>query len=285
LKMTTQAAFQKLVDLGLTVKNGETWDLTSAGKAMGGVYKESPQYGRYILWPITIFNELENDNNQKWGDQSITVTVIGKHFETAASRINAIFSELGWIKRDNLNGWLITPIGIKMGGEQSRVPKSGIPYVRWSQSIVNNKILIKATQEAKGETTAPAQEEGVSGISDSVGFREKFRPDKRTADGHWVRSRAEIIIDNFLYQFKVPHAYEKKVNIDEEMYCDFYIPTGKVYIEYWGSEDEEYTIKREKKVELYKRNGLKLIQLEDKDISNLDDILPGKLREFDVEIE
>ena len=42
-------------------------------------------------------------------------------------------------------------------------------------------------------------------------------------------------------------AYEKRVPIKEDVYCDFYIPKGKIYIEFWGYEDDEaYLKKREK---------------------------------------
>ena len=47
-------------------------------------------------------------------------------------------------------------------------------------------------------------------------------------------SKAEMLIDNWLYMAEIVHAYERKLPIEEDVYCDFYIPKGKVYIEYWG---------------------------------------------------
>ena len=47
-------------------------------------------------------------------------------------------------------------------------------------------------------------------------------------------------------------------------------------------DDEKYAATKDKKLEIYKRNGLNLIQLVEKDVSNLDDILPAKLLEFDI---
>jgi len=32
----------------------------------------------------------------------------------------------------------------------------------------------------------------------------------RTEDGHWVRSKAELIIDNWLYRGRIVHAYERR---------------------------------------------------------------------------
>jgi hypothetical protein len=50
-------------------------------------------------------------------------------------------------------------------------------------------------------------------------------------------------------------------------------------------DDEKYLARKQKKLEIYKKNGLKLIQIAEKDISNLEDILPAKLLEYDVAIE
>jgi very-short-patch-repair endonuclease len=101
-----------------------------------------------------------------------------------------------------------------------------------------------------------------------------------TEDGHKVRSRAEQMIDNWLYHQGIVHAYERKAPIEDDLYCDFYIPKGKVWIEYWGLEDEKYIKRKEAKKKIYKKNGMKLIELNDKDIEKLDDVMPAKLREF-----
>lgn len=111
-------------------------------------------------------------------------------------------------------------------------------------------------------------------------FRSKFRATYRTDDGHKVRSKAEQIIDNWLYHNKIIHAYERRVPIEEELFCDFFIPIGKVWIEYWGLEDEKYLKRKELKKELYKKYDKNLIDLTDKDIEKLDDILPLKLRPY-----
>jgi len=121
--------------------------------------------------------------------------------------------------------------------------------------------------------------------ADAVEFRDKFRPEHRAQDGHYVRSKSELIIDNWLYVSKIVHAYERKLPIEEELYCDFYIPTGKVYIEYWGLQEDKYLTRKEKKLEIYKKYNLNLIQLVEKDVLNLEDTLPAKLLEFGIAIE
>ncbi len=74
-----------------------------------------------------------------------------------------------------------------------------------------------------------------------------------------VRSKAEMTIDDSLYLWGIPHAYEKKIpNTIENVYSDFHIPSGNgrpraVYIEYWGLEnDEQYNNRKNKKIEIYK---------------------------------
>jgi len=70
------------------------------------------------------------------------------------------------------------------------------------------------------------QEIAVNASIQSDGFREKFEAKHRTQDGHYVRSKAEMIIDNLLYQYGIVHAYERKLPIEEDVYSDFYIPPG-----------------------------------------------------------
>ena len=118
-----------------------------------------------------------------------------------------------------------------------------------------------------------------------VGFRGKFDAKHRTTDGHMVRSRAEMIIDNWLYMSEIVHAYERKLPVEEELYCDFYLPCGKVYIEFWGYEnDDKYLARKKTKQDIYRKYEFNLIELNDSDIQNLDDILPRKLLKFGIQV-
>ena len=76
-------------------------------------------------------------------------------------------------------------------------------------------------------------------------FRKKYPAKYRTLDGHYVRTKSEVIIDNWLYNKRIVHAYERKLPIDEDVYCDFFIPEGKCYMEYWGMQDAEYLKRKE----------------------------------------
>ena len=105
--------------------------------------------------------------------------------------------------------------------------------------------------------------------------RKKWPAKYRCKDGHYVRSRAELLIDNWLLNEKIVHIYEKQVlfNNGEKRICDFYLPEYKVYIEFWGMNDNYYLERKQEKTNLYKKEKLELISLEDKDLENIDDIL------------
>jgi len=121
-------------------------------------------------------------------------------------------------------------------------------------------------------------------VAKQVDFREKFEAKHRATDGHFVRSKAEMLIDNWLYMTEIVHAYERKLPVEENVYCDFYIPTGKVYIEYWGYEnDSKYLSRKKEKISIYEKYGFNLIELNDEDVQNLDGILPRLLLKYGVQ--
>lgn len=113
--------------------------------------------------------------------------------------------------------------------------------------------------------------------------RNRYPADYRTSDGHYVRSRAEAMIDDWLFNRHIAHAYERKLPVEEDALCDFYLPQGNVYIEFWGKEDDAAYVRRmEEKREIYRRNSLKLISLTDSELYRLDDHMPGLLRRHGV---
>jgi len=286
LKLTSTAMFQQLAEVGLINMNRE---LTTAGLSKGGQYRQRTIDGKpikYILWPRSIIIELDDIQGKQSGNL-VTATYISEKLDIPANRINSIMSELGWLNKDPIKGWLVTNFGKQLGGVQARYRTTGIPFVRWPESVINNKSLITNINEAKGDNTNIKQEtsEGSVDAQQQDDFRDKFKPENRAKDGHNVRSKSELIIDNWLYDSKIVHAYERKLPIEETLYCDFYIPTGKVYIEYWGLDDDKYLNRKTKKLDIYKKYNLNLIELFEKDVSNLDDTLPAKLIEFHIPVE
>ena len=110
-------------------------------------------------------------------------------------------------------------------------------------------------------------------------FRQKYPIGAiKAEDGHYVRSRAEALIDNWLYSHRITHAYEQRLPGESEVYCDFYLPDYQAYIEYWGLEgDPDYKKRKKEKLKIYYWQGLRLIELNESDILNLGDVLRRKL--------
>lgn len=285
--------FDKLKTLGWIERKNDKWSLTDLGKQKGGQTKSNPKFGEYIVWPENI--SIENGQTQE-RPKLINATAIGKHFDISSQRLNLILSELGLIEKDLAAGWEITKLGKSLGGRQFEHETSGANYVLWPESILQYKRLLEvfkenSTEQSEAVTTSPALQAKVHvPYINKDNFREKFEAKHRTIDGHYVRSKAEALIDNWLYQYGLIHAYERKLPIDEDVYCDFYIPSGNgrpqaVYIEFWGLEnDPKYIERKKKKIEIYKREGLSLIEMTDADLQNIDDILAKKLRQFKVPI-
>jgi hypothetical protein len=280
-----QDLFQQLADMGFIVKKEKNWELTDVGRSKGGAYKDHEKYGRYIVWPESIIKELDGNEEEAAQPHLLTSTIIGKQFDLSPVRTNSLLSELGLIEK-GVKGWQVTEFGKKFGGVQTYAKKSGIPYVCWPESIKNNKMFLASINDLKGESSAEITTQGKTSTSEDVEFRDKFKPTLRATDGHYVRSKAELLIDNWLYVSELVHAYERKLPVEEEIYSDFYIPKGKVYIEYWGYDDDnKYTARKQKKLEIYKKYNFRLIEITDKEVQNLDDTMPRLLLKFGIVTE
>lgn len=273
--------FDKLKTLGWIERKNDKWVLTELGKQKGGQTRNNPKFGEFVVWPENI--SLDG-GQQKEKPKLLNATAIGKHFDISSQRLNLIFSELGWIEKD-IAGWQITKLGKGLGGRQFEHETSGGTYVLWPDSILTNKNLTSVFKEVTVIEQPLLQTTKEAPKSTSDNFREKFPATLRTKDGHMVRSRAEVIIDNALYDYKLAHAYERKLPIEEDLYSDFFIPTENVYIEFWGMEDDpKYAERKKVKMEIYKKYDFKLIELNDSDISNLDDHLPKKLLKYGIKV-
>jgi hypothetical protein len=283
LGISTKELFESLRSDGFIVREGESWVLTRLGEEKGGTVKKHPQHGPYIAWDESIKNELNIDEEGK--GKLISAIGLGKHFSISRFRVNPILSELGYLEK-NVKGWTATNLGLSNGGKQLEYEQTGIPYVSWDESILTNKRFLESIKQIQGDSVEVVEKDEKIEVPKNiaVGFREKYEATQRTADGHYVRSRAEMLIDNWLYMSEIVHAYERKLPVEEDAYCDFYLPVGKVYIEFWGLEnDEKYNERKKIKLGIYRKYGFKLIEIDDSDILNLDDILPKKLLKFGIQ--
>lgn len=109
-----------------------------------------------------------------------------------------------------------------------------------------------------------------------VDFRLKWPAEFRCEDGHYVRSKNEALIDNWLYSHGICHAYEKSVysHGSDIVYCsDFFVPSRNLYIEIWGLADESYEKRKADKKAFYNSAGLELLSIEGGQVKCLDDVL------------
>lgn len=273
-KLEPKNLFDQLKSKGWIYKKDEQWNLTKEGKLAGGETQYNPKFGEYIVWPSNI--DIEKKTSKI---KTLKATEIGNHFTINNQKVNLYLSELGWIEKKQ-SGWIVTKEGKKHGGYQMELP-SGIPFCVWDESIIDNKFLKRSINIGQGTFT---EKEKKPEEMDS--FRSTNKASIKTADGHMVRSRAELVIDNFLYHHGIVHAYERRVNIDEIMFCDFYLPKYKVFIEFWGLDDDPgYLARKKVKLDLYAKNGYKLVEIHNSDFDNLEEILTAKLRKYDVTID
>ena len=144
--------------------------------------------------------------------------------------------------------------------------------------------FLRVIQEHVG-TDAKQQNPQPSANHQSTDPRQRYPAEYRTSDGHYVRSRAEVMIDDWLFNRHIAHAYERKLPVEEDALCDFYLPQGNVYIEFWGKEDDPAYVRRmQKKQQIYKRHNLRLISLTDAELYRLDDHMPSLLRQYGVNV-
>ncbi|MEG9294954.1 glycerol kinase [Mangrovibacillus sp. Mu-81] len=277
LKTNVKETFNIFLANGLINRVDDQWVLTEKGKQLGGTIKRHPKVGEYIAWDEMIKDHSMFKTDRK--DELLNITALSKLFEVSKLKMNPILSELGFIQK-GLKGWTVTKLGLSLGGKQFEYDKTGVPYVNWPTSILQNKRLVETMKELQGNDT---EEVTQAANHNPLEFREKFEAKHRAADGHYVRSRAEMLIDNWLYMSEIVHAYERKLPVEEDVYTDFYLPVGKVYIEYWGMEnDPKYAARKQDKLRIYHKYDFNLIELRDTDIQNLDDIFPKKLLMFGI---
>ncbi|OIR15990.1 hypothetical protein GALL_34940 [mine drainage metagenome] len=212
-------------------------------------------------------------------------TSLGEKFNLSAKQMNRVLLDLGWIEKDG-TGWRPSGLGEKLQAKRLIHSRSGTPFVQWHQDICKSRILQNAVNELLSIELEPLSVAQPPQIAEEAadkpeGFREKFPPTIRASDGHMVRSRGEAMIDALFYENRIVHAYERLVPVEQAMYCDFYLPEYDLYIEFWGMESNpKYRARKTKKLEIYRQNGLRLLEVKDEHINNLDDYLISQLVKF-----
>jgi len=238
----------------------------------------------------------------------ISTTGLSKTFGLSSKELFTEFQKLGLITPERT----LTAEGIAIGGIYKEMKKDGevIKYIAWPNDIdfnisSNNESLITATVLGKSFELSAQK---INFILSEIGWAKKGDLKKgwvATSQGlkigalqsedpksgvpfiRWPKSIIgnKALISTIKDLKGTTEPIKASVNNETvEFREDFYIPTGKVYIEFWGYEnDSKYLHRKKIKQDIYKKYNLNLIELDDKDVQNLDDILPRLLLKYGVQ--
>lgn len=273
----------------------DKWIITEKWMKSWWEIKNSKKFWNYIVWPEDISFEKKPLEAPKiiTKQNLISVSKVAENFGIWARRANQIISELWWTEK-TIKWWFLTDLWKSVWWKEFKHTIFWVSYTKWPESILENSSFLHALWIDEKEPEEIEIIEKVKKIIKKdeldLDFRDKFPAKYRTKDGHNVRSRWEVLIDNALYEYGLAHAYERKLPIEEDVYSDFYIPSKNwskaVYIEYWGiEENEKYSKRKDDKIAIYKKYNLNLLSLENKHIDNLDDYLPMLLLEYWIKVD
>ncbi|MDQ2075499.1 4-alpha-glucanotransferase [Marinimicrobium sp. ABcell2] len=244
--------FVLLANSGWIVKVDGRWQLTEKGKFEGGIYVNHPKFGDYIAWPETV---QTHPLLSLLPEAPLTASNLGSKFKLPARQVNLLLAERGWLRKAP-RGWFLTPAGRAMGGQQQESEQSGIPFVTWPETLLNESALLTAVAQVRGETeNGPA------------------------LDGHEVSTRGERLIDNWLYLAGVVHARKHALALPDGCPpADFYLPALGLCIEYWSDDAPPGTLAENlQKQEVYKKVGQEYVEIHEGDLEQLDEILARAL--------
>lgn len=283
LELSAGELFRKMEQAGWIERADDGWTLTSKGREEGGEYTTHVKYGTYIVWPEVVRIGKDTVSEKVGSNDSLTATGVAERAGVSARQINLMFAELGWMKHDE-SGWKVTPAGIRSGGEQRESQGNRRCWVCWPETVLDQPIVRSSIKEVKADLSHAI---GLDlQVDDPINhYRADFPARLRCADGHQVRSKIELLIDNWLYLAGISHAYERRLPIEENIYGEFYLPAGNVYLEYLGhSSDTRYHQSKLKKLDLYRKYELAVITLEDEQVKQLDVYLPRQLLTYGIRI-
>lgn len=270
LGLPNRDLFTLLKELGWIKHSDEGWLLTGKGEFEGGQYVHSDRFGRYIVWPESILEHTGFQNAS--GDMVISASSVGNAFDVSGRYMNHVLHELGWIK-PGIKGWRITEAGQGLGGVEIEDEETCIPYVKWPPDLIKNKVLEHALANSYGTLA----EEIPPAAGDDL-FASQPTQQCTGIDGHPFEQPALAAICNWLYYAGLSHACGRIIPGSNEHAADFYLPSGNLYIEYWGEQGVSGSLSGKlAKKEFLEAQGLPLIELQKEDIAHLDEVLPREL--------
>ena len=246
---------------GWIVKVDNHWQLTEKGRFEGGIYINHPKYGEYIAWPESV---QDHPLLRLLPEAPLSATHIAGKLDLPARLVNLMLAERGWIKK-HVRGWLLTQRGKAIGGEQHTSEQSGIPFVTWPETLLGNAQFLAVVAQLKGDS---------------------FIASPNALSGQSVKSRTELMLENWLYLANVHHACGYAlVAGNEKITADFFVPELQLAIDVWNPADDAAALASKlTKQEFYKKHAYDYIEIHDENINQLDEQLARQLLGFGLAV-
>lgn len=237
------------------------WMLTEKGKFEGGIYVNHQKFGKFIAWPESI---QSHPLLALLPTAPRTATDLGAQWQVPARLTNLILAERGWIKK-NIRGWLLTPAGEALGGEQHYNQQSGVPYVTWPETLIENERFKMAVQQLTGD---------------------KYSPTEKTLSGRICRSKQHFVLENWLYVAGINHAADYFIaDGQQSMSVDFFVPEYQLCLDVWGEADKAATLAAQlAKQEFYKKNNYSCQEIHTENLAQIDELLAKRFLAFGISI-
>ena len=278
LGLSSKLVFEQFAARGWIARLDDKWELTASGRAQGGEVKHSDKFGNYIVWPSDTPVDGQDSSAAPVTDTLYTATQLGELVDLSARWVNMLLAELGWLSRQD-KGWLVTEQGIAQGAIQKYKQPDALPFALWPDYLLANHTFQLSVKALKGDLgLALGLENELS--STSKAYRTKYPANLRTADGHQVRFKSEVILDNWLYMAGIAHAYERLLPVNESVFSEFYLPQANLYIELVLQQPcDIYRAYKAEQQALYRKLKLNVVTIKDAELSQLDKVLPRLLEQ------
>ncbi|MBO4623279.1 MAG: hypothetical protein J5691_05255 [Bacilli bacterium] len=197
---------------------------------------------------------------------------------------NMEYAKTACLKLLALGDCLQKTYGLSEYGKKAK--NDAVDLLKKKEEFLNSKTkkqeISEEVPEVKTEDGNIIREEKAT-RDEILDYRRVYPMNFRCKDGHYVRSKSEKMIDDYLFEKRIPHIYEKKIineELNEEYYPDFFLIINNgneeinVILEYFGLEDDEkYVATEKKKLDFYHSNKFNIIEVREKNTGNLEDYL------------
>ena len=280
LEIPGQQLFATLQDYGWIKRSSDGWFLLPKGEFEGGSYQNSRRYGRYIVWPESL--ERHPLLSAIESNQRITASNMRRYYPRLHARqINRALAELG-LQRHSILGWELTSLGRSLGGQQAESDNSGAFYVTWPHEIIDHPVVHRELTRQSDQllTEEPKPQ---AGEPDLFAQADAEQASCQGVDGHALKNTLELLVCNWLYMAQLVHAYQRALPVEEELFADFYLPDGNVYIDCWEADVPAGDLSAKlRKRELYREMDLRHLEINFADIERLDEVLGRGLLAYGI---